>query len=210
MKRALIVGWLLILVLPVAGQGDYQRVLSDRADKIVRTLTITDSLKYGRVRSILVSQYAALGKIHDQSDARVKAIKASAKSRAEKDSLATLVEAERNAALYQLHCAFVASLYGELSHEQVEAVKNGMTYNVLNVTYKAQLEMIPRLTDEEKRQIYTWLLEAREHAMDAASSEAKHGWFGKYKGRINNYLSARGYDLNKERADWNERLKLKK
>jgi len=210
MKRALIVGWLLILVLPVAGQGDYQRVLSDRADKIVRTLTITDSLKYSRVRSILVSQYAALGKVHDQSDARVKAIKASAKSRAEKDSLANLVEAERKAALYQLHCAFVASLYGELSHEQVEAVKNGMTYNVLNVTYKAQLEMIPRLTDEEKRQIYTWLLEAREHAMDAASSEAKHGWFGKYKGRINNYLSARGYDLNKERAGWNERLKSKK
>ena len=64
MKRALIVGWLLILVLPVAGQGDYQRVLSDRADKIVRTLTITDSLKYSRVRSILVSQYAALGKVH--------------------------------------------------------------------------------------------------------------------------------------------------
>ena len=39
------------------------------------------------------------------------------------------------------------------------------------------------------------LLEAREYAMDAGSSEEKHGWFGKFKGRINNYLSKAGYDL---------------
>ncbi|HNZ81766.1 MAG TPA: DUF3826 domain-containing protein, partial [Bacteroidales bacterium] len=36
---------------------------------------------------------------------------------------------------------------------------------------------------------------------------AKHAWFGKYKGRINNYLSKRGYNLTKEREAWNERIK---
>jgi hypothetical protein len=39
------------------------------------------------------------------------------------------------------------------------------------------------------------LLEAREHAMDGGSSEEKHAIFGKYKGRINNFLSAQGIDL---------------
>ena len=33
--------------------------------------------------------------------------------------------------------------------------------------------------------------------------------FGKYKGRINNYLSKRGYNITKERAAWAERLKAK-
>jgi hypothetical protein len=39
------------------------------------------------------------------------------------------------------------------------------------------------------------LLEAREHAMDGGSSEEKHAIFGKYKGRINNYLSKQSFDL---------------
>jgi hypothetical protein len=69
--------------------------------------------------------------------------------------------------------------------------------------------MIPTLTNEQKAQIMTWLVEAREYAMDAETSEKKHGWFGKYKGRINNYLSAAGYDLKKEGDAWQKRLKEK-
>jgi hypothetical protein len=82
-----------------------------------------------------------------------------------------------------------------------------MTYDVVNVTYKAQCDMIPTLTEEEKAQILAWLKEARELAIDAESSKKKHEMFGKYKGRINNYLSARGYDLTKEREGWYERMK---
>jgi len=53
------------------------------------------------------------------------------------------------------------------------------------------------------------LIEARELAIDAESSKAKHGWFDKYKGRINNYLSAQGYDLKKENEEWQKRNKDK-
>ncbi len=84
-----------------------------------------------------------------------------------------------------------------------------MTYNVVKVTYDAQCDMIPTLTDEEKQQIMAWLKEARELAIDAESSKKKHEVFGKYKGRINNYLSARGYDLVKEREAWYERIKAR-
>jgi hypothetical protein len=42
--------------------------------------------------------------------------------------------------------------------------------------------------------------------MDAESSEKKHAWFGKYKGKINNYLSAEGYDMKKEGIAWKERI----
>jgi hypothetical protein len=89
-------------------------------------------------------------------------------------------------------------------------VKDGMTYNVLNVTMTAYNSMMPNLTEPQKTQILAWLTEAREHAMDAESSEKKHGWFGKYKGRINNYLSAQGIDMKKEEAAWMARLKEEK
>jgi len=207
MKKGLLIGFFLVALLPVIGQEDYIQVLTKRADKIVSTLGITDSVQYIRVRSILVNQYVTLGKIHDGADTSLGEINSSDKPVAVKDSLSNIIKLRREASLYTLHCAFVALLYGELTCEQVEAVRNGMTYDVLNVTFKAQLDMIPRLTDEEKRQIRIWLLEAREHAMDAASSEEKHAWFGKYKGRINNYLSERGYDLERERAGWNERIR---
>jgi hypothetical protein len=69
--------------------------------------------------------------------------------------------------------------------------------------------MIPSLKKEEKDQIMSWLVEAREYAMDAESSDKKHWWFGKYKGRINNYLSAQGYDINAERKEWEQRRNSK-
>ncbi len=37
----------------------------------------------------------------------------------------------------------------------------------------------------------------------------KHDAFGKYKGRINNYLTGRGYNLTKEREEWYKRIKAR-
>ena len=67
--------------------------------------------------------------------------------------------------------------------------------------------LFDRASDEEKAQMYAWLTEARELAIDAEGSKQKHEVFNKYKGRVNNYLSKRGYDLNKEREAWFKRLK---
>ena len=53
------------------------------------------------------------------------------------------------------------------------------------------------LTAEQKAQILAWLTEARELAMDGSTSDEKHAVFGKYKGKINNYLSKAGYDAKK-------------
>jgi hypothetical protein len=88
-------------------------------------------------------------------------------------------------------------------------VKDGMTYGVVAVTYQRYLELFPKLKDEQKREILANLIEAREHAMDAGSSEEKHAIFGKYKGRINNYLSAAGYDLKQAEKDLAEKQKEK-
>ncbi len=109
--------------------------------------------------------------------------------------------------LAKLHKKYLKKLSSNLTEKQVEMVKDGMTYNVLPITYKAYQEEILTLSDDQKKQILTWLTEAREFAMDAESSDKKHAWFGKYKGRINNYLSAAGYDLKKEGIEWEKRRK---
>jgi hypothetical protein len=82
-----------------------------------------------------------------------------------------------------------------------------MTYGVLPLTFRVYQEMLPNLTAEQKTQIHAWLVEAREHAMDGFTSEEKHAWFGKYKGRINNYLAAAGYDMKQAEKDMLARQK---
>jgi hypothetical protein len=96
-----------------------------------------------------------------------------------------------------------------LDNRQIDKIKDEMTFNVAPRTYQGYIDMLPKLTNEQKARIYSWLIEAREFAIDAESSDKKHAWFGKYKGRINNYLSKEGYDLKKEGDDWQKRIKAK-
>ncbi|MGZ3879982.1 MAG: DUF3826 domain-containing protein [Flavisolibacter sp.] len=187
----------------------YTRTITTRSEKIVQGLHIPDSLKAKRVVKIIAEQYRNLNTIYTERDDQVKLIK---QKQLSKDSAANQVKAVQDMAdkkVGKLHASFLKQLSSELSPADVTKVKDGMTYNVLNVTYDAYVDMIPSLTKEQKNQIMAWLVEAREYAMDGESSEKKHWWFGKYKGRINNYLSAQGYDINKERKEWEERSKQK-
>ncbi|SKC04772.1 DUF3826 domain-containing protein [Dyadobacter psychrophilus] len=165
----------------------YVTTITKRSDKILAELQLADSVKYRQVRSIMVKQYLDLNNLQQQKNAEQ-------------------VEQKRA----ELHKGYISKLSAELTPAEVEKIKDGMTYGVLPVTYKAYTDMIPALKDEEKAQIMSWLTEARELAMDGGSSEEKHKVFGKYKGRINNYLSGRGYNIQEERKNWEARIKASK
>jgi hypothetical protein len=155
-----------------------------------------------------VQQYRSLNEIHTAKDNKLKSAKELKETNKEQaEELAKNAENESAAGLYKLHFDYLSKLMLHLSETQVEQVKDGMTYGVLPITYKGYCDMVLGLTDEQKRQIKVWLIEAREHAMDAGTSDEKHKWFGKYKGRINNYLSAAGYDMKKEGEEWQKRIK---
>jgi Na+-transporting NADH:ubiquinone oxidoreductase subunit NqrC len=189
-------------------EAAYTKTISERAGKIVKTLAIADEGKATRVQAIIAGQYRKLSEIHDASEAKVRLVKQQAGDDKEKQKQqAEAIETEATASLDKLHTEYLAALSAELTPGQVEAVKDGMTYGVLPITYKGYVEMIPTLTEEQKTQIMNYLVEAREHAMDAGSSDKKHWWFGKYKGRINNYLSAAGYNMKKEGEEWEKRRK---
>jgi len=186
----------------------YTKTIISRADKIIAPLGIADQIKAEKLRDIIVQQYRNLNEIYSERDNKLKVAKGL------KDTNKTLAEEqirnaenEVNARLYILHFDYISKLMMYLTPEQLEQVKDAMTYSILPVTYKAYQDEVLSLTDEQKLQIKVWLIEAREHAMDAGSSDEKHKWFGKYKGRINNYLSKEGYDLKKEGEEWQKRIK---
>ena len=187
----------------------YVESIVNRSQKIVDKLGLTDAKVAEDVCNIIANRYFELNDIYEIRDAKVKNVKESGLTGDAKNAALKAAENEKDAALYRSHFAFPASLSLFLNEEQIEAVKDGMTYGVVKVTYEATLDMIPSLKEEEKVQIYAWLVEAREFAMDAENSNKKHAAFGKYKGRINNYLAKRGYNLTKEREEWAKRVKAR-
>ncbi len=184
----------------------YREVVEGRADKIVAGLGIRDSATYYSVRQTIANHYIQINEVHARRDTQVNRLKASNLDKASQEARKTEIEKDLEGRVAIVHQQFESDLARQLTDEQVSMVKDGLTYNVLNVTYTAYQAMIPTLTEVQKKQIYEWLLEAREHAIDGESSDKKHWWFGKYKGRINNYLSAEGYDLQAERAAWEKRI----
>ena len=187
----------------------YVESIVNRSQKIVDKLGLTDAKVAEDVCNVIANRYFELNDIYEIRDAKVKAVKESGLTGDAKNAALKAAENEKDAALYRSHFAFPASLSLFLNEEQIEAVKDGITYGVVKVTYEATLDMIPSLKEEEKVQIYAWLVEAREFAMDAENSNKKHAAFGKYKGRINNYLAKRGYNLTKEREEWAKRVKAR-
>ena len=175
------------VALKTEGQDPkYVETIKGRAQKIVDGLQLTDAKKAENVRNIIANRYFLLNDIH---------------SKYGKDK-----QAERDAELYKHHFELASALALYLNDEQIDAVKDGMTFGRLKRDYLATQDMIPTLSDFEKQQILIWLKEAREFAMDAADSKGKHFWFDKYRGRTNNWLSSRGYDLKKERDAWMKRI----
>ncbi|WP_338875308.1 DUF3826 domain-containing protein [Spirosoma sp. SC4-14] len=211
MKSALIYAVITVVsLLPVLGQqttrghneAAYIRVVTERAAKIVEKLGISDPQKLARVQTLIANQYQGLNAIHESWKMALSAPDANNNKAA--------IEADAASKLTDLHKTYLASLARELTPQQVEQVKDGMTYGVLPITYKGYQAMLPDLTDAQKEQILAYLTEARERAMDEGSSKEKHAMFGKYKGRINNYLSAAGIDMKKASKEWEERIAKEK
>ena len=188
--------------------AQYTQTITARADKIVAKLGITDQAKYKRVLDVIINQYRIINDVHDAHSVKIADIKKEASD--DKTATAAKIKAaddELEQKMNGYHTAYLSKLSADLTPEQVEKVKDEMTYNKVNVTYNAYLAEVLTLTDEQKAQLKAWLVEAREIAMDGESSKKKDEVFGKYKGRINNYLSKQGYDMKKEGEEWQKRIK---
>lgn len=186
----------------------YVKTIMDRAAKNISALNLSGE-KQTTVRNIVANRYFELNDIYAERDAAIKFAKDSLQGKAKQQAI-DAARATADSKCYRTHFSLAANLSLYITPEQIDMVKDGITFNKVKVTYDAYLDEIPSLKDDEKAQIYAWMIEARELALDAESSKMKHDVFNKYKGRVNNYLSKRGYDLNKEREAWFKRMDERK
>jgi hypothetical protein len=196
---------------PDKAEAEYTASIEGRAAKHVEPLKLDDA-KAASVKKTIVDQYRALRDWHATNGAKLKDLEkqvGAEKDPAKKAELQGELQKAQES-LKTLHDAYLAKLGADLNSEQIDVIKDEMTYNVRNVTFKAFNEMIPNLKDEEKAEIMKQLTEARELAMDRGSSGEKHAVFGKYKGRINIYLSKQGYDLKALSKEFNAKINAKK
>jgi DNA-binding TFAR19-related protein (PDSD5 family) len=192
-----------------AKEAAYAQALEKRARGVLDALRLNDPDKAARVHDAVIAQYRALRDWHAAHDGELKDLtgqlrKAGGQARAVEGKISQV-----KASLKTLHDQFLAKLAEQLSPDQVETVKDQMTYNKVRVTYDAYCEIVPGLTGPEKARILEFLKEAREEAMDAGSADDKSAVFKKYKGKINNDLSARGHDVAQAYRDWGEKQKAK-
>ena len=149
------------------------------------------------VHIVIANRYLELCAIHNRYDNRNDSIRALKLPKQKEANAFERSYYNYNNDLYRTRFDFIAWLNFYLTDAQVETVKNLMTNNYLFVRYNDFIDLLPSLTEAERERVYHWLVEAREFSMDFLDDRKMRQMFTKDRGRINNYLAKRGYDLRK-------------
>ena len=130
------------VLLDSAGRDQqYVKTIVGRSQKATDELGITWTPQGQNVLNIICNRYFKLNDIYSERDSVKKTDK-------------KLAEAQCDSRLYRSHYGFLADLSMYITPEEIDKVKDVMTFNVVKVTYDAQCDMIPTLKEEEKQQRY--------------------------------------------------------
>lgn len=180
----------------------YTKAIESRTKDILDALGLKEAEKASRVHDAIVAQYRALR-------ARDAVVDETLKSKGEDTSYQNPARGPLVQPISrQLHTLFLETLSAYLTPEQVEVVKDKMTYNKVQVTYDAYCAIVPNLSITEKAKILAVLKDAREEAIDGGSAPEKHAIFDKYKKDIDDYLDAHGHDVAKAFKEWQAKQNL--
>ena len=185
---------------PAELEATYTAAIEGRVDDILKTLTLTNSATANTVHDLIITQYRVMRSRDDLINAKLVAMG----KQVNYTNRAGELESESK----PLHDHFFAELGKLLTPEQVEKVKDKMTYGKVKITYDRYLEIIPKLTDTDKAKIMDFLKSAREKAVDGGSASEKSEIFQQYKDKINDYLNANGHDVAKAYKDWEAKQAL--
>ena len=184
---------------PEEREAVYTAAIERRSSAIVELLALNDAAKSNTLHGIIMAQYRALRARDEALDQMFKTLDRDAPGAATNRAIILPIVSK------PLHDQFLAKLTAELTPQQVELVKDKMTYHKVDVTYKAYAQILPDLSSEDKAMILAALKEAREEAMDGGSADEKSAIFQKHKDQINARLSKKGFDVAKATREWEAR-----
>jgi hypothetical protein len=176
----------------------YNDILARRVGAIMDKLALKDTNKVARVSSALQLQYRALRLRDEFIDAR---LTAEGKDAADFSARAKL----RNDLSASQGQWFASLIAFDLTPEQIETVKDAMTYGKVKVTFDAYCEIIPQLSETDKAKVMELLKAARDEAILGGSAPEKSAIFQVYKDKINSFLDASGHDTKKAFKEWEEK-----
>ncbi len=185
---------------PAELEATYTAAIEGRADDILKVLALTNSATSSKVHDLIIAQYRVMRSRDDLINAKLEAVG----KEINYSNRASELESESK----PLHDHFFAELGKLLTPEQIEKVKDKMTYNKVKVTYDAYNDIIPNLTESDKAEILTQLKVPREKAVDGGSASEKSEIFNVYKDKINDYLNAHGHDVAKAYKAWEAKRAL--
>lgn len=180
----------------------YRATINQRASAAVSAAKVTDAANKAAAIRIVEEHYFGIYDIHHERDEAVK------EAANDKTAIAA-ARSKSDAAVADVHERFTGDLSALLAPEQCDVIKDKMTYDVRLNNFRMYCEMLPKLTAQEKAKISELLVAGREDALVAGSADAKHEKFRLARGRINNYLSAQGYDVRKASEEWAAKQKSK-
>lgn len=177
-------------------EAAYVDAINKRTADIVIELKLSDSAKSNKVTDVILTQYRLLRNRDDAIDNTIKLMGAD-------EATAAKIHADYYEAMTPpLHANFLTKLSKELTPDQIDIVKDKMTYGKVKVTYDAYCAIIPGLNDLDKAEIMANLKRARDEAIDGGNTAEKSRIFQKYKDRINEYLNNHGHDVAKAYREW--------
>lgn len=170
--------------------------------EILAKLKLQNPKKEAAVQAAFVAFFSALAAWHKTNDANLKPLWADFnKARASHDDVRSKEALRRIDSIYvsfqPIHNSLLTNLRTVLTLDQIDTVEDLLTANKVKATYDAYQEIFPQLTFEQNEFILQNLKAAREDALNCITPTEKAAFFKKHKIKIEAYLTAQGYDVNK-------------
>jgi hypothetical protein len=164
-----------------------------RTADVLKALALTDPAAEARVRDVLTAFFIkriTWGPNDDKiKDLDSQLAKAKQEGNSERVKALTEQVTALRAELLAMHEALVAELGKVLTGEQIDTIKDALTYGRGKIVYnKIVADYV--LTDAQKAAVAKLLNQARDQAWMAGSASDKHRIFDKAVGRVNIYLDA--------------------
>lgn len=181
---------------PVDPAAAAPKRIDSKATRLIAALKIDDAEKAARAKGILGEWLVTLSDWHREKDPILKDLWSQwsqARSVVPKDEFPAEVIANRIDAVYAslqpAYQAFVAKLSTELTAEQIDAIKELWSRSPgMKRTYNGYLEIVPDLTEAQKKVIYDRMYLAREAAMLTDADKEIINIFKRHKVKVEAYV----------------------
>ena len=183
---------------PSTADAALQKRAESKAARLVGALKLTDANQAARVNTLVGNWFLTLWDWRQKHDAQLSALWSEwnkARAVVPKDEFPAEVIAHRIDELYvslqPAYRAFIERLEGELTQEQVDQFKESWSRSPgMRRTYTAYLEIVPDLTEEQKKVIFDRMLRAREDAMLTDADKEIVNIYKRHKVKVEAYIGS--------------------